>query len=72
MCSFSHCIESDSQEWIGIGIRIGIRICECKKVINTKKIGMVTSLHRNSLIDDRRTFRPSADREYGVSPDPLN
>ena len=27
---------------------------------------LVTSLHRNSLIEDRRTFRPSALREYGV------
>ena len=43
-----------------------------KKLLTLKKKGMVTSLHRNSLIDDRRTLRPSADREYGVSPDPLN
>jgi hypothetical protein len=31
-----------------------------------------TSLHRNSRIELRRTFRPSAVREKGVLPAPLN
>ena len=33
---------------------------------------ILTSEQRNSLILERRTFLPSADREYGVSPAPLN
>ena len=31
-----------------------------------------TSLHKNSLMLERKTFRPSADLEYGVSPAPLS
>ena len=32
----------------------------------------IASEHRNSLMLDRSTFRPSAVREYGVVPAPLN
>ncbi|KAG0731053.1 hypothetical protein G6F63_015994 [Rhizopus arrhizus] len=32
----------------------------------------IASLHKNSRIDERRTARPSAPREYGVGPAPFN